>query len=110
MTAFSICKKKGDDVGISRTITDFTSQSRGQVKPSSGSFAVNSTSYVASIPSDIMPLKNAFGIGIPDFNTIQNVRMVVVADLSSSNPRQLQIKVSGVAPSYVSLNMLEYTI
>lgn len=88
----------------------YTVQFRGQIKPSSGSFAVNSTSYVASIPSDIMPLKNAFGIGIPDFNTIQNVRLVVVADLSSSNPRQLQIKVTGGATSYVSLDMLEYAI
>ncbi len=88
----------------------YTVQFRGQIKPSSGSFAVNSTSYVASIPSDIMPLKNAFGIGIPDFNTSQNVRLVVVADLSSSNPRQLQIKVTGGATSYVSLDMLEYAI
>ena len=88
----------------------FKIEFRGQIKPSSGSFAVNSTSYVASIPSDIMPLKNAFGIGIPDFNTIQNVRLVVVADLSSSNPRQLQIKVTGGSTSYVSLDMLEYAI
>ena len=88
----------------------FKIEFRGQIKPSSGSFAVNSTSYVASIPSDIMPLKNAFGIGIPDFSTIQNVRLVVVADLTSSNPRQLQIKVTGGATSYVSLDMLEYTI
>ena len=88
----------------------YTVQFRGQIKPSSGSFAVNSTSYVASIPSDIMPLKNAFGIGIPDFNTIQNVRLVVIADLSNSNQRKLQIKVTGGATSYVSLDMLEYTI
>lgn len=88
----------------------FKVEFRGQIKPSSGSFAVNSTSYVASIPSEIMPSKNAFGIGIPDFNTIQNVRLVVVADLSSSNPRQLQIKVTGGATSYVSLDMLEYAI
>ena len=88
----------------------FKIEFRGQIKPSSGSFAVNSTSYVASIPSDIMPLKNAFGIGITDFNTIQNARLVVVADLSSSNPRQLQIKVTGGATSYVSLDMLEYAI
>ena len=88
----------------------FKIEFRGQIKPSSGSFAVNSTSYVASIPSDIMPLKNAFGIGIPDFNTNQNVRLVVVADLASSNPRQLQIKVTGGVTSYVSLDMLSYTI
>lgn len=85
-------------------------QFRGQVKPSSGSFGANTTSYVASIPNAIMPSKNAFGIGIPDFNAIQNARLVVVADQTSSNPRQLQIKVTGNATSYVSLDMLRYVL
>ena len=85
-------------------------QFRGQVKPSSGSFAVNSTSYGVSIPFDIMPLKNAFGLGISDFNTIQNVRLVVVTDASNSNRGKLQIRVTGGATSYVSIDMLEYTI
>ena len=88
----------------------YTVQFRGQIKRSSGSFAVNSTSYGVSLPSDIMPSKNAFGIGIPDFNTIQNVRLVVVTDLSNSNRGNLQIRVTGGATSYVSIDMLEYTI
>ena len=88
----------------------YTVQFKGQIKPSSGSFAVNSTSYGVSIPFNIMPLKNAFGIGIPDFNTIQNVRLVVVTDSDNPNKNKLQIRVTGGATSYVSLDMLSYTI
>ena len=88
----------------------YTVQFKGQIKPSSGSFAVNSTSYGVSIPSDIMPLKNAFGLGMPDFSTNQNVRLVVVTDLSNVNRGKLQIRVTGGATSYVAIDMLEYTI
>lgn len=89
----------------------YTVKFRGQVRPTSGGFANNSTQYIANLPDEIMPAKNAFALGVGDVTSNPTIR--IAANANSADPsgyKKLQLRLAGGSSNYVAIDTLEYTI
>lgn len=87
----------------------YTVQFRGQVKPVSGNFAINTQYNPIRVPIDAQPATNKFGLGIGDFASIQSARLVSFIN-DGANKGTIQVCVTGTASAYIAIDNLTYIL
>lgn len=87
----------------------YTVQFRGQVKPVSGKFSINTQYNPIRVPVDAQPATNKFGLGIGDFTGTQSARLVSFIN-DGANKGTIQVLVTGTASSYIAIDNLAYIL